>query len=119
MINDYSEDALVEQPAIELFSELEWETRNCFNEFGGSVSILGRETKSDVILTSRLLSALEKLNPDVPTEAFHLAINELMRDRSAMSLVQANREIYKLIPALLDAAAIPPSRCAALFSSRL
>ena len=97
MINDYSEDALVEQPAIELFSELEWETRNCFNEFGGSVSILGRETKSDVILTSRLLSALEKLNPDVPTEAFHLAINELMRDRSAMSLVQANREIYKLI----------------------
>jgi len=42
MINDYSEDALVEQPAIELFSELWWETRNCFNEFGCSISILGR-----------------------------------------------------------------------------
>jgi type I restriction enzyme R subunit len=30
---DYSEDALVEQPAIELFGSLRWETANCFHEF--------------------------------------------------------------------------------------
>lgn len=30
---DYSEDALVEQPAIELFVAMEWETVNGFHEF--------------------------------------------------------------------------------------
>lgn len=28
----YIEDALVEQPAIKLFEELEWETLNCWEE---------------------------------------------------------------------------------------
>ena len=28
----YSEDALIEQPAIELFGKLGWETANCYEE---------------------------------------------------------------------------------------
>ena len=35
----YSEDVLIEQPAIELLGSLGWETSNCFHEFqqpGGS-----------------------------------------------------------------------------------
>ena len=38
---DYSEDALVEQPAIKLLGQLGWETVNAFAEFehtGGSPS---------------------------------------------------------------------------------
>jgi|GEM_PF-4704628 len=31
MVNDYSEDNLVEQPAIALFAGLGWETENCFD----------------------------------------------------------------------------------------
>ena len=40
--------------------------------------------------------ALVKLNPDLPLEAIESAIEQLTRDRSAMSSVQANREIYRL-----------------------
>ncbi len=96
--NDYSEDKLVEQPAIALFEELGYETANCFREHTGtSGSTLGRETTEEVILVPKLRSALEKLNPGLDGDAINLAIDELALDRSAMSLVQANREVYKLL----------------------
>ena len=98
MSTDFSEDTLVEQPAIALFDELGYETANCFYEkVGTNTSTLGRETTEEVILVSKLRSALEKLNPELDSEAINLAIEELARDRSAMSLVQANREVYKLL----------------------
>jgi type I restriction enzyme R subunit len=97
-ISDYSEDALIEQPAIEVFQELGWETANCFNEkCGGARSTLGRETRSEVVLTRRLRRALEELNSELPEEAISAAVEELTRDRSVMSLAAANREIYNLL----------------------
>ncbi|MEE8575049.1 MAG: type I restriction endonuclease subunit R [Thermodesulfobacteriota bacterium] len=93
----YTEDALVEQPAIALLKELGWESFNAYSEFDHGASTLGRENKSEVVLTSRLRPALEKLNPDLPTEAIDQAIEELIRDRSRMSLAAANREVYQLI----------------------
>jgi len=74
-----------------------WDTANCFDETFGSDGTLGRETSSEVILLSRLLPALEELNPDLPQEALHLAIEELTRDRSWMHPAQANREIYQYL----------------------
>jgi type I restriction enzyme R subunit len=97
MVDEYSEQALVEQPAIELFDELGWETADCFHEFDSSRSPLGRETPSEVVLIARLRAALEKLNPGLPAEAIGLAIEELTRDRSVMSMTAANREIYQLL----------------------
>ncbi|TWU02224.1 type I restriction endonuclease subunit R [Stieleria varia] len=100
---DYSEDTLVERPAIALFSQLGYDTANCFYEkVGTSDSTLGRETTEEVVLVPKLRSALQKLNPDLAEkngngEAINLAIEELTRDRGAMSLVQANREVYKLL----------------------
>jgi type I restriction enzyme R subunit len=96
-VSDYSEDALVEQPTIDLFSELGWETANCWGEKFGENSTLGRETPNDVVLVSRLRSALQRLNPDLPEEAVALAIEELVKDRSLMSPAQANREVYRLL----------------------
>ncbi len=94
----YSEDALVEQPAISLFGELGWETANGFHEFDRSAGCpLSREAKSEVVLAGRLRPVLERLNPDLPPEAFDQAVEELVRDRSAMSLVRANHEIYALL----------------------
>ena len=58
MTTGYSEDALVEQPAIALFGALEWETANCFGEAFGSDGTLGRETPADVVLLPRLQAAL-------------------------------------------------------------
>jgi type I restriction enzyme, R subunit len=93
----YSEDALIEQPAIALFSTLGWESFNAYREFDHGVSLLGRETKTEVVLKTRLRLALLRINPDVAVESIHQAIEELTRDRSRMSAVAANREIYLLL----------------------
>ena len=80
MQNPYSEDQLIEQPAIALMADLGWERLDCFDEFsqvGGSP--LGRETKSEVVLTSRLRPALQRLNPDASHAAVDAAIEELTR----------------------------------------
>jgi type I restriction enzyme R subunit len=93
----YTEDQLVEQPAIGLFASLGWQTISALEETFGTAGTLGRETKSEVVLVERLRIALTKLNPGLPPEAIQTAIDELARDRSAMSLVAANREVYKVL----------------------
>ena len=57
----YSEDSLVEQPAIALLAQLGWETQNCYDEFNSGVSPLGRESKGDVVLISRLRPILREV----------------------------------------------------------
>jgi len=93
----YTEDALVEQPAITLFSELDWDTLECWDEAFGAESDLGRGNRGDVVLTNRLRSVLEQLNPNTPKLAINEAVDDLCRDRSAMSLIAANEEVYQLI----------------------
>jgi type I restriction enzyme R subunit len=93
----YSEDQLVEQPAIGLFAVLGWQTVSALEETFGAGGSLGRETRGEVVLVERLRSALGKLNGELPPEAIQTAIDELTRDRSAMSLEAANREVYRLL----------------------
>jgi len=94
---DYTEDYLIQQPAILRFQELGWEVADCFEEKCGVQGTLGRETRAEVVLVSKLRPALERLNPEASAEAIDLAIEELTRDRSAQSPPQANREIYQLL----------------------
>lgn len=95
--NAWTEDQLVEQPAIGLFAELAWTTVSALDETFGDTGTLARDTKGDVVLVARLRAALQRLNPARPTEAIASAIDELKRDRSAMSLEAANREIWQLL----------------------
>src|SRR6266478_5404121 len=97
MAHSYTENQLVEQPAIGLFAKLGWETVSALEETFGADGTLGRETPSEVVLVPRLRAALEQLNPGLPPEAISAAVDELTRDRSAMSLAGANREIYSLL----------------------
>jgi type I restriction enzyme, R subunit len=97
MSHAYSEDQLVEQPAIQLFAELGWENVSAFEESFGATGTLGRETKAEGLIEPRLRAALERLNPSLPAEAISTAIDTLTRDRSAMSLAAANRDIYELL----------------------
>ena len=90
----YSEDESVERPAIDFLGRLGWTALNCYHEVFGENGTLGRETKHDVVLARRLCEAIRKLNPGTPEEAVGRAVEELVRDRSAMSLVEASREIY-------------------------
>ena len=46
----YTEDALIEQPAIALFSEMGWEVLNCFDEERGAGGQQGRENRGGVIV---------------------------------------------------------------------
>ena len=87
----YTEDAMVERPAISLLADLGWETVNAYHEFDHGASSLGRETRAEAILTARLRKALQRLNPDAPIDAISQVIEELARDRSRMSMTAANR----------------------------
>ena len=93
----YTEDQLVEQPAIGLFADLGWQTVSAMEETFGANGTLGRETKGEVVLTGRLREALVRLNPAMPAEAINNAIDEIARDRSAMLPAAANREVYRLL----------------------
>ncbi len=118
MPHAYTEDQLVEQPAIGLFEDLGWETVSAAEEIFGtnphpgpltsSISAalrfpkgegvaLGRTTKMEAVLAGRLRAALEKLNPSLPPEAITAAMDELTRNRSAMSPAAANREVHELL----------------------
>jgi type I restriction enzyme R subunit len=66
------------------------------DETFGVGGTLGRETKGEVVLVERLRVALCKFNPAMPSEAIQTAIDELTRNRSAMNLEAANREVYRL-----------------------
>lgn len=96
-MNPYTEDHLVEQPAMELLQSIGWGTRNCYDEVFGKEGTLGRETTSEVVLTRFLCDAIKRINPDIGMDAIDLAINEIIKDRSSLSSVSANQEIYKLI----------------------
>ena len=93
----YSEDELVEQPAIALFEELGWEHINAYHETLGFDGTLGRDNKSEVFLTGRLRQALERLNPETPSEAIDDAVNEITKPRAAMLYARANAEIHGLL----------------------
>lgn len=97
MVGAYTEDKLVEQPAVGLFAELGWQSVSAMEEVFGAGGTLGRETSGEVVLVPQLRAALEKLNPKFPPEAITSALDELTRDRSAMTLAGANREICGLL----------------------
>jgi type I restriction enzyme R subunit len=97
MPHPFTEDQLVEQPAIGLFAALGWETVSALDESFGATGTLGRETKGEVVLPGRLRAALVKFNPETPAEAIQAAMDEVLRDRSAMALEAANHEIYRLL----------------------
>ncbi len=93
----YGELVLVEQPAIELLMSLGWEFKNLYAETFGDLGSEGRERESQVILSSRLRAALERLNPDLPADVYAQAVEQLTQDRSKQIAVNANREVYGLL----------------------
>lgn len=100
MSSKYSEDIQVEQPAIDLFDQLGWETINAYEEVLATEEddgTLGRETRDEVVLRPRLRSKLQEFNPDVPKEQIDEAIRQLSRDRSSTHWVRANKQIYELM----------------------
>ncbi|MCY3893337.1 MAG: HsdR family type I site-specific deoxyribonuclease [Acidimicrobiaceae bacterium] len=95
--SELTEDALVEQPALQLLSQLGWQIISGFDEALGPAGTLGRDSQSEPVLGHRLRDALRALNPSLPESALGDAIDQLTRDRSVMDGVRANREVYELL----------------------
>lgn len=85
----------IEKAAVELFRELGWASANVMEEKYGPNGTLGREHRGQVVLEKRLRPALQKLNPNATPAAIEEAIEEITRDRSTTSLLQANRDLHK------------------------
>ncbi len=62
MPHTYTEDQLVEQPAIQLFATLGWETVSAMEEVFGASGTLTREISGEVVLIARLRTALGGVN---------------------------------------------------------
>ncbi len=97
-MNQFSEDNLIEQTVIKLIKEVWDDPAGHINAYTDEEDAkLGRENRDEVVLTKCLLPALEKINPELPKEALEQAVEQLVRDRSHLSLVNANKEIYLLL----------------------
>jgi type I restriction enzyme R subunit len=93
---DYSEDGLVERPTLELLGLLGYEIADGYSETLGSEG-LGRDDQSQVVLRYRLAPKLTELNPELPPAAIEAAVEELVRDRSALERTRANHELHHLL----------------------
>ena len=97
MSDSYTEDHLVEQPAIQFIrNELGWDVMNCYDEWNGGVSNQGREGKreggniehrtpnierrSEETRKTRTNPAPQRLNSDLPVEAIEGAVEEMSRE---------------------------------------
>ena len=94
----YSEDQLVEQPAIGLFAALGWQTVSALDEtFGAGGTAGARNQGRGGAGRAPARRAGANSTRRCRRRRFQTAIDELTRDRSAMSLEAANREVYRLL----------------------
>ena len=94
-----SEDRLVQATFAEhLEQELCWESVYAWNrETFGADGTLGRADTKEAVLARDLGAALERLNPDLPASAIENALRELTAYDVSRSMVQHNRDFYRLI----------------------
>ena len=94
-----SEDRLVQATfAQHLEQVLGWDSIYAWNEeVFGLDGTLGRFDTRQAVLTRDLHTALERLNPDLPTTAIDDVIRDLTVYDISRSMVQQNRDFYRLL----------------------
>jgi type I restriction enzyme R subunit len=98
MSYEYSEDGLIEQATQDVLEELGWEVVTAWHsESFGKDGLLGRENKSEVILSRYLLQALEKLNPGLPKTAYDQAIEQVSQKAADKTLGKINKEKFEFL----------------------
>lgn len=93
----FGENNSVETPTIKIFESLGWSSKDLMYEKFGSTGELKREDTGEVVIISKLRQALERINPKAVTEDIEEAILDLTRDRSILSPIKANKEVYLLL----------------------
>ena len=98
MSYEYSEDALIEQATQDVLEELGWQVVTAWqNESFGEGGLLGRDNKSEVILSRYLIQALEKLNPNLPETAYEQAVEQISQKVADKTLGRINKEKNDLL----------------------
>ncbi len=89
----YSEDTLIEQTAIAIFKDLNWQTANVYRgERFGAGGTLGRVSESDTLLQERFFRAVRAFNPGLPETAYQAAFEAIHADNTAKTLPDLNCE---------------------------
>ncbi|WP_375582382.1 type I restriction endonuclease subunit R [Cyclobacterium xiamenense] len=98
MSYEYSEDGLIEEATQQVLEELGWEVLTAWKkEKFGEDGLLGRDNKSEVILTRHLEKALQRLNPELPSTAYEQAVTEISQKIADQSLGKINKGKYDLL----------------------
>lgn len=98
MTNFISENDIEKRAIQILVEQLGYDHLNCHTKDEKDLNDgSGRVSKEEVVLVDRLRSSLKKINREVPEEAIEQAIRELVKGRSGMSPMLANKEVYELI----------------------
>jgi type I restriction enzyme R subunit len=99
MSNLYTEDQLIEQTCMEIFhDQLGWQVANVYQgETFGVGGTIGRESEADIILKVRFYDAIQKLNPDLPKQAYDQAYLTINRDDATLNLADLNHEKYQYL----------------------
>ena len=94
-----SEDRLVQKTFAEHLEQvLGWEGVYAWNdETFGPDGKLGRQDRKEAVLTRDLPTALSRLNPDLPEKVIDEAVRKLTEYDVSRSMVQHNRDFYRLI----------------------
>ncbi len=95
--NPNSEDAMIQQAAIQSLIDMGWNYENCYAEGGGEFFVTNRKHMGEVVLENRLRVAIEKLNPGIAESAVDSTMAEILKDRTSMDQVLANKEVYKML----------------------
>ncbi len=99
MAGTYSEDKLIEQTCIDIFKhQLGWDTLNVFQgERFGSNGTLGRLSEADVLLKRDVINALNRLNPQLPAQAYEAAYDILAETFATKPLADINKEKHQYL----------------------
>jgi type I restriction enzyme, R subunit len=97
MPNLISEDD-IEKALLKRLQEHGFDLLNCHTADRTEIKDGSNRTdKRDVILGDRLKLAAQHLNPDIPETAIDQAVKNVMDRRTALSAIEANRELDRLI----------------------
>lgn len=91
----YLSEAAVEQVVLDHLAGLGYGI-STDAEIGPDGKVPERETYADVILTKRVIAAIEKFNPEIPIEARGDALRKVLATEKP-GLVEENRRLHKLM----------------------
>ena len=100
VINDYTENYLIEQLAISLFYELGWETD--FYEKFRKNSMLGRDATGKFVLRRRVRAILVGQNPDLLLKAIEHTVKELIYDLLSPKLILGEMDMENIEVCMLN-----------------